>query len=116
MIPFGNQTVTMLHRTGTGYERHVLTGCSWKSRVERGIYNNESTLSEHTTCRIPPKYPKPEPGDLMILGEAEAEARNEIELGRLADRLRGSGYSLFRVQACADNRHGPLAHYAATGA
>ena len=115
MIPFGNRTVTMLHKAEKGYERHVLNGCSWRTSNEKALSIDAVICTERTSCRIPPKYPQPFPGDLMILGKTEAEAHNEIELVRLMESLRKQGFRTFRVQSCADNTDVPMPHYAATG-
>lgn len=116
MIPFGNRTVTLLHKAETGYERHILSGCSWRTGNEKVLSIDTVIYTERTTCRIPPKFPQPSPGDLLILGEVEAEAKREIELLPLMDSLRKRGIRVFRVQSCADNTGGPIPHYAATGA
>ena len=117
MIPFGNETVTMLHKLETGYERYVLTGCSWRTSNEKALSIDAVIYTERTTCRIPSKYVRPDPGDLFILGEVMADAKDEIELVRLMESLRKQGMCVFRVQSCADNSKGNvLPHYAATGA
>lgn len=116
MIPFGNRTVTMLHKTETGYERYILNGCSWRITNEKTLSIDTVVYTERTSCRILPKYPQPSPGDLLILGEVEVEAKREIELLPLMDSLRKRGFCVFRVQSCADNTGAPLPHYAATGA
>ena len=117
MIPFGDHVVTMLHYNGTSYVREVIEGCSWRSRNERTISDGATLFVEHTTCRIPPQYTRPVPGDLLILGKVNATAKNEIELVRLMESLRQKGNKAFRVHSCADNSHtAPLAHYAAIGA
>lgn len=118
MIPFGYHTVTLVHKDKTGYTRTFLNGCSWKSTVERTLTDGATVLTERTTCRVPPGYRKPEPGDVMILGKVtDIRVQNEIDLVRLLDDMRAYGYRLFRVEACADLSAGtPLPHYAATGA
>lgn len=117
MIPFGNHVVTMLHHNGTSYVREVISGCSWRCVNDRSLSDGATIITERTTCRIPPQYTRPVSGDLLILGDVIASAKNEIELVRLMESLRQRGYRAFRVQSCADNSHNgtPLAHYAATG-
>lgn len=116
MIPFGNHVVTLLHFNGKTYAREVLSGCSWRSRNERALSDGATIITERTTCRIPPQNTCPVPGDLLILGNVTASAKNDIELVRQMETLRQKGYRAFRVQSCADNTNGaPLAHYAAIG-
>lgn len=117
MIPFGNHTVTLLHKTSSGYKRFTLNGCSWKSTNERTLIDGATMIAERTTCRIPSPNTKPTPGDLLILGNVRAEALGDIDLVRLMESLRSAGYRVFRVESCADNSAGvPLPHYAAVGA
>ena len=116
MIPFGNHTVTMLHKTANGYKRFMLTGCSWRSSNDRTLEGGATVITERTTCRIPPEHTMPIPGDLLILGDVKASAAGEIDLVRQMQQLRDRGYKAFRVQSCADNSQGaPLPHYCATG-
>lgn len=117
MIPFGTDIVTLFHKSGAGYTRHILINCSWRSTIERTLQDGATVITERTTCRILPQYTRPVPGDLLVLGVVEDYAANDIELVRLMERLRSEGYRAFRVESCADNSAGvPLPHYAATGA
>ena len=115
MIPFGNHEVTLYHLKGTGYERHIISGCSWRSTNTRSLIENSAVIAQQTTCRLPPDAKKPIPGDLLILGTIWEKVDGEIDLIRLMERLRKEGYRAFRVQSCADNTGAPLGHYAATG-
>lgn len=116
MIPFGNQTVTLLHKSATGYTRHILAGCSWRQAKIRSVSTDVQDTALETKCRIPHTQKKPEPGDLMILGTAVTNANSEIELVRLMDSLREQGKSVFMVQQVKDNSIGaPLPHYAVSG-
>ena len=116
MIPFGNETVTILHRSGAGYARHVLTGCSWRSSKVRSMTGTAAEKSEDTVCRIPAGQTMPDVGDVLILGDVDAAAGSEIELVRLLDSLRRDGVRAIRVTQVRDNSRGaPLPHYAATG-
>lgn len=117
MIPFGNQTVTLYHKSENGYTRYILTNCSWRSSNERSLQDGATIITERTTCRILPQYTRPVPGDMLVLGVVEEDAASEIELVRLMEKLRSEGFRAFRVQACSDNSEGvPLPHYAAVGA
>ena len=117
MIPFGNHIVTLYHKSGTGYTRHILVNCSWRSSNERSLMDGATVISERTTCRILPQYTKPFPGDMLVLGVVENDAASDIELVRLMEQLRSEGYRAFCVESCADNTGSiPLPHYAAIGA
>lgn len=116
MIPFGDKTVTLLHRTESGYARHVLAGCSWRMANVRALDGTTMRRTLETTCRIPAGQVMPAPGDLLVLGAANLQAGNEIELVRLLESLRGGGRAAFRVLRVKDNAQGaPLPHYAAIG-
>lgn len=117
MIPFGFQTVTLLHKTDAGYTRHVLTGCSWRDAAEKTLSEGTLIRTQKTTCRIPAAQQKPIPGDLLILGDVEAQANSAAEAVRLREALEKAGTPVFRVQTVSDNsRTGVLSHYAAEGA
>ena len=85
MIPFGNRSVTLLHKTADGYQAVALTGCSWQDAAAQTMGDKSVTRTAETTCRIPAGQQKPAPGDLLVLGEAEVAARNEVELIRLRE-------------------------------
>lgn len=116
MIPFGNRTVTLLHRVPNGYKLFILSGCSWKDAAARTLSGTSIVCTMETTCRVPRGQQKPEPGDLMILGAVSESAGSEIELVRLMQRLRAEGGSAFRVERVKDNTGAPMPHYAASGA
>lgn len=116
MIPFGNKTVTLLHKGVSGYTRHILTGCSWRVKAVNSISDNMILQTFQTTCRIPVGRQKPSAGDVLFLGERDAEASSEIDIKRLIDAARDDGVPAFRVTGVQDNSlNGILAHYAATG-
>lgn len=117
MIPFGSDTVTLLHKAADGYTTHTLTGCSWRQTKSQILVDNALQLSMIVTCRAPVGQTKPDKGDLMILGEYNAAVSTSAELSRLYDALRRAGVDCFRVESVRDNSMGaPLPHYAATGA
>lgn len=116
MIPFGTQTITLLHNYSGVYAKTIISGCSWQSTDVRTLDGVNVVVSVETVCRIPVGEPKPAPGDLLILGEHNAFAKNEIELVRLMQRLRADGTPAFRAQRVKDNTTGvPLPHYAVSG-
>lgn len=117
MIPFGNQTVTLLHRQNDAYKRYVLSGCSWHASAVRSMTGNTLESALETTCRIPADQQMPSPGDLLIMGNVRAAADSEIDLVRLMQSLRDGGKAVFRVQTVRDNSLSPIIpHFAATGA
>lgn len=116
MLPFGRQTVTLLHRSMDGYQVYTLYGCSWQDSSVRTLGDNALTSSLETTCRIPADQQKPAPGDLLALGEHAFKAKSDVEVSRLRDTLRAEGTPAFRALTVADNsRGGVLPHYAASG-
>ena len=117
MIPFGRETVTVLHRSCGAYAPYILRGCSWRSSKARSAIGTAVDKSEDTTCRIPAGQTMPDVGDVLILGEHNQRADSEIALVRLLDRLRGDGVHAIRVTQVRDNsRCAPMPHYAVTGA
>ena len=117
MIPFGCETVTVLHRFGGGYAPYILRGCSWRNTKARSVIGTAVGKSDDTTCRIPAGQTMPEVGDVLILGAYNLRAESEIALVRLLDGLRGDGVRAIRVTQVRDNSRGaPLPHYAVTGA
>lgn len=117
MIPFGTHIVTLYHKENGSYSRHILVNCSWRSTNERSLQNGATVITERTTCRIPPQYTCPAPGDMLVLGVVEEEAQNDIAVVRLLQSLREQGYRAFRVESCAHNADAaPLPHFAAVGA
>lgn len=117
MIPFGRETVTVLHRSDGGYTPYILRGCSWRSAKARSVNGTAVDKSEDTTCRIPSGQTMPDVGDVLILGTYNVKADGEIALVRLLDSLRGDGAHAIRVTQVRDNsRCAPMPHYAVTGA
>lgn len=117
MIPFGRETVTVLHRSGGGYAPYTLRGCSWRSANVRSANGTAVEKSEDTVCRIPAGQTMPDVGDVLILGAYDLRADSEIELVRLMDGMRRDGVHAIRVTQVRDNSRGaPLPHYAVTGA
>ena len=116
MIPYGCETVTLCHRSGAGYARHVLHGCSWRQARVRSVNGLAVSYSDETTCRIPAGQQMPDAGDVLILGDVNVQASSEIELVRQLEALRDGGAAAFRVRTVRDNSRGaPMPHYAATG-
>ena len=117
MIPFGRETVTVLHRFGGGYVPYILRGCSWRNTKTRSANGTAVDKSEGTTCRIPAGQTMPDVGDVLILGAHNLRAESEIALVRLLDGMRRDGVRAIRVTQVRDNsRCAPMPHYAVTGA
>lgn len=115
-LPFGNDTVTVLHRvSGESWTPCVVLGASWGQQSAYSITSGDAVHIETTVCRIPAGNIVPDPGDVIVLGTCTESAENDIELAKLLEKYRPQG--AFRVQSVADNaRPGmPLAHYAARG-
>lgn len=123
MIPFGNETVTMVRRTeSTGsdgrtavaYSTVKLTGCSWHRSTR--IYQQDEALiaSESITCRIPASQTKPQTGDLLILGDVTVTVTSGAAFRQLIEDHQGTD-GAFVVTTVSDNARAgyPLPHYAA---
>lgn len=124
MIPFGNETVTLVQRTESvvsgktvvTYSVRHLAGCSWR-RTSRIVRNDNALISEESTvCRVPAGQEKPKAGDLLILGRADVHVTSGAEYKELIDRYRDQD-GAFVVTDVKDNaRPGmPMPHYAARG-
>lgn len=115
MIPFANDTVTLIHKGKSGWTATVISGCSYRRIRRRILSGNTAILTDETVCRIPAGGAVPAVGDVIVLGRTNAAAYSEIELVRLMEAHRESG--AFRVESVADNaRPGmPVPHYAARG-
>lgn len=125
MIPFGNETVTLVQRietvvngrTTVTYDKQKLTGCSWR-RTARIIRIDNALISEESiVCRVPAGQVKPKAGDLMILGDVNVAITSGAGYQQLIEQYRGSD-GAFVVTSVKDNaRPGmPMPHYAARGA
>lgn len=122
MIPFGKETVTLVHRTEVvensrrrvTYSVETLTGCSWR-RTNQWI-RIEQTLTpvETYVCRIPHTQTRPDPGDLLILGDVAVTVASGADFERIVEQYRKAGGAMV-VSSVSDNaRPGvPLPHWAA---
>lgn len=114
MIPFGTETVTIVHRTGGGWISTTVNGCSFRQTRARTLNGKAADHTLETVCRIPAGSIVPAVGDVILPGAHDAAAANEIELVRLLEAHRADG--AFRVESVADNtRSAPIPHYAARG-
>lgn len=123
MIPFGNETVTLIKRvektvdgrTQVSYRRHVLSGCSWRRRTVWQRYDVETIAVEEITCRIPSGQTMPAAGDALFLGEISGTIADSKTLANAIEKYRATGAC--RIDSVADyTRPGmPMPHYAARG-
>lgn len=123
MIPFGNETVTLIKRietvtegkTHVSYKRYVLQGCSWKKSVSRTVFDSEANRNAEITCRIPAGQNAPAVGDCLFLGNLRLDiaTSNDLAAALKANEARGA----FRANFVSDNsRPGvPLPHFVAKG-
>lgn len=122
MIPFGNDTVTIIRRvenvvdnkTTVGYKSERIERCTWRRvalarRVDRQIERGEEIV-----CRMPPDA-HPVCGDVIVLGTVKTAPKDSAELDALLTERRLTG--AMRITSVADNtRPGfPLPHYAVRG-
>lgn len=125
MIPFGNETVTLVQRmegmdvngrTAVTYSTVLLTGCSWRRRERIARISETIMFEEEIVCRIPADQTRPKPGDLLILGDVAVSITTGAQYQQLIERYRDSD-GAFVVASVKDNaRPGmPLSHYLARG-
>ena len=122
MIPFGNETVTLVRRveakengrTAVRYETAALTGCSWR-RTQRWSREGEVLVpGEGITCRVPAGQTAPKSGDLMILGDVAVTVTGGADYNRLIEQYRDSDGAFVVASVSDNNRPGmPMPHYAA---
>ena len=115
MIPFGTETVTLLHKSGNTWRPVAIAGTSWRQKTVRVLTDSAVRYTTETTCRIPISALRPDPGDVIVRGTCKDSAGTAIELVRLLEKYRSQG--AFRVQSVADNTGEgvPLPHSAARG-
>ena len=121
MIPFGNETITLYHRTRTEvngrskdtWTRRFLSGCSVIRRAKSAASDDHAHHSEEIICRIPARYQAPEVGDVIVPGRASESVISSRDASALIDSHDGA----FRVNSVKhNNRPGfPMPHYAVRG-
>lgn len=121
MIPFGNETVTLVRRTErtvqgrtqASYLVETLTGCSWRWTSQWIRVGEVLTPSGSLVCRIPADQSKPVPGDLLIRGQVVVTVTSGADYNALLEQYRDSDGAMV-VGSVADNAAGcPLPHWAA---
>lgn len=118
MIPFGNETITLYHRTRTEangrskdtWTRLFLSGCSVIRRAKSAASDDHAHHSEEVICRIPARYQAPEVGDVIVPGKVSDSVNSARDASALIDSRNGA----FRVNSVKhNNRPGfPMPHYA----
>lgn len=125
MIPFGNETVTLIVRSETtdssgrhhaSYAKHTLTGCSWRRRTQRSREETVHKDAESITVRVPPGQTIPAVGDLMIFGEYSGTISSSADFEGIIEAKRSTG-GAFLVQSVSDNTMSgsPIPHFKAAG-
>ena len=123
MIPFGNETVTLIKRvetvvdgrTLTEYAKYLLHGCSWRRSTGWSQFDAEKHRSGDATCRIPADQQRPDAGDYLFLGEITDEI---IDTGTLRAAIKAHERTgVMEITTLSDNaRPGmPLPHHLAWG-
>lgn len=123
-IPFGNETVTLIHKTSTEdmysrthieYVKILLTECSWIRTQKQHKDDAVHVPSEVIICRIPPDQKAPHVGDMLILGNYTGSIANGQDFQRVIEGMKGNG-GAFLVASVSDlNRPGfPLPHIKAS--
>ena len=123
-IPLGYETVTLVRRvedrgedgrTRMRYQRHLLTGCSWRRVIHRTQSGGEIRFTEAITCRVPADKQRPSAGDYLFLGDVAGEFTSAAQLSETLNARRDAG--AFIVTAVKDNARpgNPLPHWAALG-
>jgi hypothetical protein len=129
MIPFANETVTLIHRSETTdengrkravYTKHSFGACSWRRISRIANIDNALTMTEYATVRIPVESVTavtPTTGDLMIRGEYAGSVSSSADFQSVIEAMRGNG-GAFVVGSVSDNtRSGsPLPHFKVTEA
>lgn len=123
MIPFGNETVTLVQRiemllegkTHVRYVRHILSGCSWKTNSQWANFSTEMQRRTETVCRIPPGNVIPNTGDYLFLGYIKDKITDTASLNAAVSKYRASG--AMRVTSVSNNSLAgfPMPHITARG-
>lgn len=123
MIPFGNDTVTLIQRiekidengrTSIAYKNVIVPRCSWRKVVLIQRTEHAVNRTWEIVCRIPPNV-KPACGDVLILGKVKSTPDSSAALDALLQSNRDDG--AMRITDVTDNtRPGfPLPHFAVRG-
>lgn len=122
-IPFGNQDVTLIHRTeyvvggktSVLYSCIHLSGCSWIRKHVRNVADNSATYIEEVTCRIPHEQTKPNLGDLLILGNVTENVSGKADYQGLIEKYKQNGAFIAESIDDFDKKGFPIPHYCVKG-
>ena len=122
MIPFGNDSVTLIRRVETiangktvvTYKKDSFNRCSWRRVAVTRRVDRQIERGEETVCRMPPES-RPACGDVVILGSVGATPKDSAELDTIMEAHRNTG--AMRITSVSDlTRPGfPLPHFAVRG-
>ncbi len=109
--PLFGDTVTVYHREGDLFTRHVLRGVQWRQKADRLNDNGKLSLVTVTSVTIPNSEGMPvRIGDVLVLGEAK-ELSQEYTIAQ----LKNEHPTYCTVRSIADNtRRARLRHWKVT--
>lgn len=104
-------TITVYHKDGERYSRHVVVGVQWRQKTERLNDNGKLSLVTVTSVTIPGEGTVPvKPGDVLVLGEGP-----ELTDALTIARLKAENETYCTVKGVADNTRRPrLKHWKVT--
>lgn len=121
MIPFGNETVTLIRRvenivdgkTRVSYAMHTIGGCTWRRVSTQRMDVTQTDKGVQVVCRMPARF-MPAIGDALVLGICDTVPANGRELNALIESARPN--AIFVTSVSDNARPGmPIPHYAAKG-
>ena len=115
MIPFGDEVVTLFHRQGSGCERIVIGGCSWRRGTALEQAEGLWTAGGRVVVRMPPGQAMPRVGDVLVRGAVDDPAALGLNAAALIEKYRDRGAFLCRGVMDNAGPGAPLAHWRVTG-
>lgn len=109
--PLFSDTVTVYHREGEHFVRHVMRGVQWRQKVERINDNGKLSLATVTSVTVPAELEMVmRMGDVLVLGEAD-EFTQEYTIAQ----LKKDCPTYCTIKSIADNtRRARLKHWKVT--
>lgn len=125
MIPFGDEVATLIRRGETTdadgrhhavYTKHILVGCSWRTKVQINRDDLVHKIGTSVLVRIPAGQMRPSVGDLLIRGLYTQAVTSSIEYDGIVKSICPNG-DAFMVAGVTDNTSSasPIPHYKAYG-